>query len=69
MLNQNHNKETKIGSVKPTGPDNPYIFKHAPPKPDGDPWEILLKPALDADTTRCAAWKDEVSTLLIFVSI
>ncbi|KAF8188633.1 hypothetical protein BJ912DRAFT_851078, partial [Pholiota molesta] len=35
----------------------------------GDLWEILLKPALDADTTRCDAWKDEVSALLIFAGL
>jgi hypothetical protein len=53
----------------PLDPDNPYISEHAYPKPDGDLWEILLKPELEADTTRCDAWKDEVQNLLIFVSI
>ncbi|KAF8160169.1 hypothetical protein BJ912DRAFT_865990 [Pholiota molesta] len=47
----------------------PYVFKHAPPKPDGDPWEILLKPKLEADTVRCDAWKDEVQNLLIFAGL
>lgn len=44
------------------------VFKHAPPRPDGDPWSILLKPLLDKDKKRCDAWKDEVQNLLIFVS-
>jgi hypothetical protein len=64
-----YDKETKSVTAEPLGPDYPYIFKHVPPKPEGDLWEILLKPALEADTMRCNAWKDEVSNLLIFVSV
>jgi hypothetical protein len=48
-----------------SGLNDPY--KHAPPKPDGDPWAILLKPELEADKIRCDAWKEEVQNLLIFV--
>ncbi|KAF9471730.1 hypothetical protein BDN70DRAFT_926032 [Pholiota conissans] len=49
--------------------DDPFsTFKYAP-KPDGDPWEIILKPELDADTVRCNAWKDEVQNLLIFAGL
>lgn len=71
MLNWNHyyhDKETEA-SAMPLGPNNPYFLEHVYPKPDGDLWEILLKPELEADTTRCTAWKDEVQNLLIFVSI
>ncbi|KAH9475301.1 hypothetical protein JR316_0012412 [Psilocybe cubensis] len=44
-------------------------FEFAPPKPDGDPWSLLLDPLLKADKERCDAWRDEVQNLLIFVSI
>ncbi|KAF9484070.1 hypothetical protein BDN70DRAFT_826261, partial [Pholiota conissans] len=44
-------------------------FKYAPSKPDGDPWEILLKPELEADRMQCDAWKEEVQTLLIFAGL
>ncbi|KAF8188649.1 hypothetical protein BJ912DRAFT_1106650, partial [Pholiota molesta] len=56
-------------NAKPLDDDRPYVFKHAPPKPDGDPWEILLNPKLEADTVRCNAWKDEVQNLLIFAGL
>ncbi|KAF8179909.1 hypothetical protein BJ912DRAFT_1062706 [Pholiota molesta] len=59
----------KEASAMPLDPDNPYFFEHAYPKPDGDLWEILLKPELEADTTRCDAWKDEVQNLLIFAGL
>ncbi|KAF8174880.1 hypothetical protein BJ912DRAFT_41003 [Pholiota molesta] len=48
-------------------PNDPY--KHAPPKPDGDPWAILLTPQLEADKMRCDSWKEEVQTLLIFAGL
>ncbi|KAF9475238.1 hypothetical protein BDN70DRAFT_814406, partial [Pholiota conissans] len=47
--------------------DGPY--KHPPPKSDGDPWAILLKPELETDKIQCDAWKEEVQTLLIFAGL
>ncbi|KAF9484106.1 hypothetical protein BDN70DRAFT_989888 [Pholiota conissans] len=47
--------------------EDPY--EHAPPRPDSDPWAVLLKPEMDADKIRCAAWKEEVQTLLIFAGL
>ncbi|KAH9474541.1 hypothetical protein JR316_0013003 [Psilocybe cubensis] len=44
-------------------------FQYAPPKPDGDPWSILLEPLLKSDKLRCDAWKDEVQNLLIFAGL
>ncbi|KAH9474540.1 hypothetical protein JR316_0013002 [Psilocybe cubensis] len=44
-------------------------FQYAPPKPDGDPWTILLEPLLKDDKLRCDAWKDEVQNLLIFAGL
>lgn len=52
---------------KVPGLEDPY--EHAPPKPDGDLWAILLKPELEADKMRCDAWKEEVQNLLIFVCL
>ncbi|KAF9484102.1 hypothetical protein BDN70DRAFT_196972 [Pholiota conissans] len=52
---------------KSMGLDDPY--EHAPPKPDGDPWSILLKPKLETDKIQCDAWKDEVQNLLIFAGL
>jgi hypothetical protein len=44
--NLNQEKETKPRRKAP-GLDDPY--EHAPPKPDGDLWAILLKPEMEAD--------------------
>ncbi|KAH9477121.1 hypothetical protein JR316_0011037 [Psilocybe cubensis] len=44
-------------------------LKHAPPRPEGDPWETLLKPLLKNDKMRCDSWKDEVQNLLIFAGL
>lgn len=43
-------------------------FEYPPKKPTGDVWEHLLEPLLERDKAQCAAWKDEVQNLLIFVS-
>jgi len=42
-------------------------FEYPMPKGDGKHWERLLEPAMDAVKIRCAAWKDEIQNLLIFV--
>lgn len=34
---------------------------------EGNNWERLLEPLLEADKAQCDAWKDEVQNLLIFV--
>ncbi|PPQ93762.1 hypothetical protein CVT25_008142 [Psilocybe cyanescens] len=44
-------------------------FQYAPPKPDGDPWTILVEPLLRNDKMQCDAWKDEVQNLLIFAGL
>ncbi|KAF9475235.1 hypothetical protein BDN70DRAFT_996554 [Pholiota conissans] len=62
----NQGKETKSKKWIPSL-DDPY--EHAPPKPDGDPWAILLKPEMEADKVQCDAWKDEVQNLLIFAGL
>ncbi|KDR66611.1 hypothetical protein GALMADRAFT_1147836, partial [Galerina marginata CBS 339.88] len=49
--------------------DHGFEFTYAPPKPDGDPWDILLKPRMDEDKIRCQAWKEEVNNLLIFAGL
>ncbi|KAF9484109.1 hypothetical protein BDN70DRAFT_798383, partial [Pholiota conissans] len=51
----------------PVNLDEP--FEHAPPKPDGDPWAIILKPEMEVDKIQCDAWKDEVQNLLIFAGL
>ncbi|KDR78370.1 hypothetical protein GALMADRAFT_1317448 [Galerina marginata CBS 339.88] len=47
--------------------DDPFLY--APPKPEGDPWSILLEPLLKKDKIWCEAWKDEVQNLLIFAGL
>ncbi|KAF9471694.1 hypothetical protein BDN70DRAFT_819686, partial [Pholiota conissans] len=47
--------------------DDPY--EHALPKPDGDPWAVILKPEMETDKIQCDAWKEEVQTLLIFAGL
>ncbi|KAH9475293.1 hypothetical protein JR316_0012404 [Psilocybe cubensis] len=44
-------------------------FQYAPPKPEGDPWALLLEPLIKKDKMRCEAWKDEVQNLLIFAGL
>lgn len=44
-------------------------YRFQVPRPDGDPWELVLEPLLQKDKMRCEAWKDEVQNLLIFVSL
>ncbi|KAH9477005.1 hypothetical protein JR316_0010921 [Psilocybe cubensis] len=44
-------------------------FKYAPPKPEGDPWALLLDPLIKKDKAQCDAWKDEVQNLLIFAGL
>ncbi|KDR71744.1 hypothetical protein GALMADRAFT_253490 [Galerina marginata CBS 339.88] len=44
-------------------------FEYTPPKPDGDPWNVLLKPLLEKDKVRCDGWKEEVQNLLIFAGL
>ncbi|KDR68812.1 hypothetical protein GALMADRAFT_146143 [Galerina marginata CBS 339.88] len=34
-------------------------FLYATPKPDRDPWSILLEPLMKKDETQCNAWKEE----------
>ncbi|KDR83167.1 hypothetical protein GALMADRAFT_134659 [Galerina marginata CBS 339.88] len=46
---------------------DPFVF--APPKPDRDPWSILLEPLMEKDKIQCEAWKDEVQNLLIFAGL
>lgn len=43
-------------------------FEYAPPKPEEDPWTLLVDPLIMKDKVQCDAWKDEVQNLLIFVS-
>ncbi|KDR71076.1 hypothetical protein GALMADRAFT_75361, partial [Galerina marginata CBS 339.88] len=49
--------------------NNDFEFTYAPPKPDGDPWGILLKSRMDEDKIRCQAWKEEVNNILIFAGL
>ena len=42
-------------------------YQYPIPKPDGNPWEVVLESLLKKDQVQCAAWKDEVQNLLIFV--
>ena len=42
-------------------------FKYSIPK-DGKHWETLLEPMMERDRTQCAAWKEEIQNLVIFVS-
>ncbi|KDR83150.1 hypothetical protein GALMADRAFT_58130, partial [Galerina marginata CBS 339.88] len=44
-------------------------FQFAPPKPDRDPWSILLEPLMKADEAQCNVWKEEVQNLLIFAGL
>ncbi|KDR71743.1 hypothetical protein GALMADRAFT_143541 [Galerina marginata CBS 339.88] len=44
-------------------------FEYAPPKPQGDPWNVLLKPLLEKDKIKCNGWKEEVQNLLIFAGL
>ncbi|KAF8901368.1 hypothetical protein CPB84DRAFT_1777694 [Gymnopilus junonius] len=41
-------------------------YEYPIPKPDGNPWEVVLEALLKKDKLQCAAWKDEVQNLLIF---
>ncbi|KAF9474519.1 hypothetical protein BDN70DRAFT_815571, partial [Pholiota conissans] len=46
--------------------EDPYKYS---PKQEGDPWEVLLKPEIEADQVRCDSWKEEVQNLLIFAGL
>ncbi|KDR66602.1 hypothetical protein GALMADRAFT_259119 [Galerina marginata CBS 339.88] len=62
---QQKKKTPKVWNVY----DADFEFTYAPPKPDGDPWDVLLKPRMDEDIIRCQAWKEEVNNLLIFAGL
>ncbi|KAF9475230.1 hypothetical protein BDN70DRAFT_883939, partial [Pholiota conissans] len=64
LLNQDEAAKPKR---KISNLDDPY--DHPLPKPDGDPWAIILKPEMETDKIQCDAWKDEVQTLLIFAGL
>ncbi|KAH9487226.1 hypothetical protein JR316_0001295 [Psilocybe cubensis] len=67
--------EAEAGSVGDAVPNvhKPWnfddAFKYAPPRPEGDSWDILLDPLMKQDKIRCDAWKDEVQNLLIFAGL
>ncbi|PPQ71683.1 hypothetical protein CVT26_007650 [Gymnopilus dilepis] len=44
-------------------------YQYPIPKPDGNPWEVVLESLLKKDQVQCAAWKDEVQNLLIFAGL
>ncbi|KAF8175580.1 hypothetical protein BJ912DRAFT_33453 [Pholiota molesta] len=55
--------------------DQPKVWKcgeayeYPIPKPDGNPWEVVLEALLKKDKVQCDAWKDEVQNLLIFAGL
>ncbi|KDR70743.1 hypothetical protein GALMADRAFT_75965, partial [Galerina marginata CBS 339.88] len=44
-------------------------YQYPIPKPEGNPWDVVLEPYLKRDKIQCDAWKDEVQTLLIFAGL
>ena len=46
-------------------PGQPY--RYPVPKPEGDPWEIVLAPLLKKDKLQCAAWKEQIHSILVVV--
>ncbi|KAH9475124.1 hypothetical protein JR316_0012235 [Psilocybe cubensis] len=44
-------------------------FRHAPKKPEVDPWKILLDPLLEREKKRCDSWNTEIQNLLIFAGL
>ncbi|KAJ3500850.1 hypothetical protein NLJ89_g9608 [Agrocybe chaxingu] len=54
------------------GEDDPKLWKcgdpyqYTIPKPEGNPWEVVLDALMKKDKVQCDAWKDEVQNLLIF---
>lgn len=51
---------------RPWKSGEPYHF--ALPESKGDCWEVLFKYLYEQDQSQCAAWREEVNNLLIFVS-
>ncbi|PPQ77879.1 hypothetical protein CVT25_015366, partial [Psilocybe cyanescens] len=69
-VNETHGRPETGGEddiFKVWGLDDPFLY--APERPDGDPWNILLRPLLDKDKQQCASWADEVQNLLIFAGL
>ncbi|PPQ91537.1 hypothetical protein CVT25_008805 [Psilocybe cyanescens] len=70
-----NDSEDISGNEQVNEPELPKIwkvgdpFQFAPPRPDGDPWTLLLEPLLKTDKARCDAWRDEVQNLLIFAGL
>ncbi|KAF5316750.1 hypothetical protein D9619_006483 [Psilocybe cf. subviscida] len=44
-------------------------YRYPIPKPDGDPWELLLQPYLRKHNAQCEAWKNEIHYLLLFAGL
>ncbi|PPQ94931.1 hypothetical protein CVT25_004417 [Psilocybe cyanescens] len=59
----------KDSSSKPTMWKCGEAYQYPIPKPDGNPWEIVLEALLKKDKVQCDAWKDEVQNLLIFAGL
>lgn len=42
-------------------------YQYPVPKPDGDPWEIVLASLMRKDKLQCSAWKEQIQSILVVV--
>ena len=51
--------------IKPWRSGQPY--QYPVPKPEGDPWEIVLSSLMEKDKLQYAAWKEQIQCILVVV--
>jgi hypothetical protein len=42
-------------------------YRYPVPKPEGDPWEIVLAASMRKDRLQCMAWKEQIQWILVVV--
>src|SRR5437016_12627900 len=41
------------------------LYRYPVPKPEGDPWQIVLIPLMRKDKLQCTAWKEQIQSILV----